>query len=387
MLVESRSRSRAARLVLAMVSALAMACGDSATAPLVDVGVLTPPTAVPVVGGATVLVYELTVMNERSEPVALRSIRISDDEGQILRTYAGATLDEETLLLQRDFRGRLAPGTPLQRGDSGLLFAYLEFDPAQRVPTALRHTIELADPRTGARQSVDYTLDVDRSPPLIVSPPVRGAQWLMDGALGPDSYHRRAVLPIDGRLWVAQRYAIDFEIIDDRGRLVVGDISDNANWFGFGAPIYAASDGRVIRVVDGAPEQTPPNFPENPTIANTPGNHIVVDMGDGNFALYAHMQSGSILPSEGDLLRAGDEVGRVGNTGNSTAPHLHFHIMDRPEPLESQGVPYVFDRFVDRGIATPVDLSRGVLDWSPDVQAPRREARRLPTLNRVSGFE
>lgn len=81
---------------------------------------------------------------------------------------------------------------------------------------------------------------------------------------------------------------------------------------------------------------------------------MVIDIGDGLYTLSGHMQKGSIRVKVGDRVRRGQSIGLVGNTGNSSAPHLHFHVMDGPSPLTSNGRPYVIDSFsiVGRGVST-----------------------------------
>jgi len=74
-------------------------------------------------------------------------------------------------------------------------------------------------------------------------------------------------------------------------------------------------------------------------------DYVVEELGDGRFALYAHLQPGSVRVQPGQRVRRGQVLGLVGNTGNSDEPHLHFHVMDSPSPLFSNGLPYVFDGF------------------------------------------
>ena len=117
----------------------------------------------------------------------------------------------------------------------------------------------------------------------------------------------------------------------------------------FGVPIYAAADGIVVEATDGMAEQVPgpPQGCDGGT--RWPGNHIVVDRGDGNFALYAHIKTGTVAVKAGDHVKTGDVIGRLGNTGNSSAPHLHFHVMDGPSPLAARGLPYEFTKFQSAG--------------------------------------
>lgn len=72
------------------------------------------------------------------------------------------------------------------------------------------------------------------------------------------------------------------------------------------------------------------------------GNSVVLDLGDGVYAVFAHLRRGSVRVAKGDRVRAGDVLGEVGNSGNSSEPHLHFHLMDRPGPLAATGLPFAF---------------------------------------------
>ena len=107
-----------------------------------------------------------------------------------------------------------------------------------------------------------------------------------------------------------------------------------------------------MAVENGMPEQVPGKLPEGATIQMAGGNHVVVDIGEGRFAFYAHMQPGSVRVEVGDRVRAGQVLGLLGNTGNTDAPHLHFHIMDGPSPLQSNGLPFVHTRFTGEGLIT-----------------------------------
>ena len=72
------------------------------------------------------------------------------------------------------------------------------------------------------------------------------------------------------------------------------------------------------------------------------GNSVILDLGDGVYAVFAHMRRGSVRVRKGDRVRVGDVLGEVGNSGNSSEPHLHFHLMDRPRPLAAEGLPFAF---------------------------------------------
>ena len=168
------------------------------------------------------------------------------------------------------------------------------------------------------------------------------------------SAHRLALNPIDGQLWAAERFAIDYVQLRPDGRLFSGDLAKLDSYAYFGADILAVADGPVVAAVDGMPEQIPGASPTGLALDQYAGNRIVQDLGDGHYALYAHIKTGDVKVKVGDRLTAGQVIGAVGNTGNTDAPHLHFHVMSSPDPLRSNGLPFVFEKFrLDSRITDP----------------------------------
>jgi murein DD-endopeptidase MepM/ murein hydrolase activator NlpD len=87
------------------------------------------------------------------------------------------------------------------------------------------------------------------------------------------------------------------------------------------------------------------------------GNHIVLSIGQGAYAFYAHLLKGSLLVKVGDTVHRGQVIARLGNTGNANASHLHFHVMNGPSVLGSSGIPYVLDSFQYQGQISPKQLA------------------------------
>ncbi len=131
-------------------------------------------------------------------------------------------------------------------------------------------------------------------PAVVLGPPLRGGGWVNGSGcceiIGP---HRFTILPSNGRLRPAEHFAIDFVQIDDDGRLFEGDLKNLENWDFYGAEVLAAAPGRVVEVVDDLPDQPPDQLPEGATPFTAGGNRVIMDIGAGRFALYAHLIPGS----------------------------------------------------------------------------------------------
>jgi hypothetical protein len=230
--------------------------------------------------------------------------------------------------------------------------------------------------------------NVSSQPAVVLDPPLGGDRWVVGGGCcAPPSYHRTATLPVNGAIYAAQRFAIDFVQLDAAGRIVEGPVEALTSYPYFGDPLYAVADGVVVRTQNDLPERTPPNLPTDTTIENVDGNYVVLDIGDGRFAFYAHMQTGTVRVNVGDTVRRGQVLGLLGNTGNTTGPHLHFHVMDGPSPLGSSGLPYVFRTFSSEGtVTTSLDaLAEGQPAAIDRALAGQFEAR-LPLENQVVSF-
>lgn len=138
-------------------------------------------------------------------------------------------------------------------------------------------------------------------------------------------------------------FAIDFVQIAPDGTCCNGPVQDVRSWLFYGAPVLAAASGTVTEAVDTAADQVP-GPARGVTVETAGGNHVIEDIGGGHYILYAHLRPGSLAVHAGDTINVGRQIGAVGNTGSSTAPHLHFQVMDRPSMLDAPGLPFVFDR-------------------------------------------
>ena len=195
--------------------------------------------------------------------------------------------------------------------------------------------------------------------PVVVDLPLRG-EWVT-----PNTPGRR--VPSHGTDVLGQRYAYDFVRLGPGQSgmrfyqpsplhyIILGVRLRDC--FGWGRPILSATAGVVIQAEDGWPERDPAHLARDLAtllkhaltfdikraldLRPLTGNHVIVESRDG-YAVYAHAQTGSVKVSPGDHVTAGQPLANVGHSGNSTAPHLHFHLMDHLDARKAQGIPCCF---------------------------------------------
>ncbi len=153
------------------------------------------------------------------------------------------------------------------------------------------------------------------------------------------------------------------------------------NWEGYGETILAVADGVVVRAIDGLPDQVPGALPEGLAPLEADGNAVFLRLRDGRIVFYAHMIPGSVAVREGQRVVRGQVLGRVGNSGNSSAPHLHLHVIDRNAIFGANGLPYVFDRYAITGrVASTEAFDRAEATGEPVRRGPVRTGPRRDEL-------
>ncbi|WNF28432.1 M23 family metallopeptidase [Streptomyces sp. C11-1] len=200
--------------------------------------------------------------------------------------------------------------------------------------------------------------------PVAVDPPVAG-RW---AALNSPADKA----PSHGTHVYGQTYAIDIladpEPTDGEVparppfRMLWPVFRRNRDFPAFGAPLLAVADATVVAASDGQRDHLSRNSLPGLVylmlveaavrsvlgVHRVFGNHVILDLGDGTYAAYAHAQRGSLTVKAGDTVRAGQRIGRCGNSGNTTEPHLHFQLMDGPDLDTARGVPFSW-----RGVGVP----------------------------------
>ena len=241
-----------------------------------------------------------------------------------------------------------------------LVAAHLWLDPGypwwwNYLPLALALTLVVVANRWGGAPDDPRAV----REPVAVAPPVTG-RWTARNSPADRT-------PSHGTHAYGQTFAVDIVAEPEPGtrpgfRWLWPLARRNGDFPAFGAPLLAVADGTVVRATDGQRDHL--SRTSLPALLylmlleasvrdllgarRILGNHVVLDLGDGTCALYAHLRRGSLAVREGDRVRAGQLLAHCGNSGNSTEPHLHFQLMDGPDPDTARGVPFTW-----HGIGVP----------------------------------
>lgn len=340
---------------------------------------------------STVRINSLEVIDPENDNSVISSVKNTAFDGTDI-TYKLRNYDVPISFGASNYSDLLGPG------QFGVMYMNVTFENEEDIPRFLGHRVTMSLPDVQGSGSVTATggyTEVGTGNAVVLSPPLKGDRWLNgDGCCEIIGPHRFVINTMDGKLRLSERFAIDFVQLDENGRLYTGDPTVLANWLFYGADIYSAAEGRVVGVLDGLPDQTPGQLPPDATAVTAGGNHVVVDIGGGKYAFYAHMIPGSITVKEGDFVQRGQHIGNLGNSGNTDAPHLHFHVMDSPAPLNSNGLPYVFDSWAYQGKlvgGSLEEINAGIMAGNPaEVDTTGNGGMRrneLPLTNDISGFE
>ncbi len=298
------------------------------------------------------LVYELHVANLGKWDCALTRLDVvagdSASDRKTLASFAGADLHEMVVHPGDEPKDSATIGP----GEFAVIYMWVNFDKLEDVPASIGHRISAKIGDYPEALSVDTQPEtVERKPVRKIEPPVNGADWLAGNGPSNASLHRRALIAVNGRVFISQRFAIDWVEFFPDGKTYHDDPSDNKNYRAYGSEIHAVASGTVTQIKDGLPQNTPgaKSLAVPITLETIGGNHVIVDIGDGLFAFYAHMQPGSLRVKVGDSVHVGQVLGLIGNTGNSSEPHLHFDICNASSELACEGIPYAFVSFEVQG--------------------------------------
>lgn len=295
----------------------------------------------------------------------------------------------------------------IKRDDMNIASIWLEFPEGGWELQEIAHEFYYKTDGSGTAQKHLFNLEVNAQYPeaKTIQFPVPQGVWLAEGAAGPNSYHTRALFPYEtprydesqgGYLFGnnPQRYAIDYALLQD-GLPFVNDGSNLNDWFCYNLPILAAQGGKVIFTEDGIPDNmTPGKLDYETDMTNATGNVVYIEHEDGTIGTYCHMIPNSIVVEVGDIVEAGQILGRLGNSGNSFAPHLHMHVMTNPDGktitqysdgLFMESLPYRFSTFTKLGALPPGHLDeRPIVPFEPTMSEEFQNV--LPSESDVISF-
>lgn len=317
------------------------------------------------------LVYEVHLSNFGSEGVRVEQLDVLGSDGGTLASWQDTRLWQRMSILGRGPESGAVP--VLAPGSRAIAYLWVTLSPAQPAPSELIHRLTFSH-GTEHRDTLMTAPVVVMARGPVLAAPVRGGPWIAARGPSNSSPHRLSIVASAGAVRVPQRFAVDWALLGEDGRLFHGTPTVLTNWYGYAAPVYAAANGVVALVRDGAPDRVPLDASGAPVMeaAEAPGNVIVLDLGHGRFATYAHLKAGSLRVAPGDTVVAGQTLAQIGNSGNTKAPHLHFHISGDVEPLAGEGLPFSFGSFLLIGrVAGLAGLLNGA-QWTPNAAQPSR---------------
>lgn len=296
--------------------------------------------------GRNYLVYEVHLQNFSTDAMTVRGIQVLDADKANAEPIAEIKEAQLDARLRRITIGDHAGGNRLLgSGQSSVAFLCFAFDSKTAVPTRLRHRVLLDG------SVADGPVIGTRATPLrALAGPVVGANWSPDNNPSLHSHHRMGLWVVDGIAQISRRYAFDWKKYGKDGKSWSGDQRDLRSYYAYGEKTVAVADGTVVVAQDGYPDnvpRTPAGFePAVPvTMESLAGNRIVIDIGGGQFAYYAHLKPGSVRVKAGERVRRGQRLAQVGNSGDARQPHLHFQLTNNPDILASEGLPHLFDQY------------------------------------------
>lgn len=297
--------------------------------------------------GKTALAYELFVSPPCGGKTEITKVEVLRDGsgGEMLLKYEGEELKRFNRIADNRIR-------------DDVVFLWITIEKGQKIPKQLYHRVIIANTEKPVEGS---PVKISKEPAPVIGAPLRGKNWV--AANGPsdlDMFHRGAILSINNRPLIGQRFATDFVKLGADGKLFKDKGKHNKDYPCYGEDLLAVADGIIADTKDGIPENEPvAKRAVDITMGTLGGNYVVLKIGKNQYAFYAHLIPGSLRVKIGDKVKKGDVLGLLGNSGNSDAPHLHFHVCNGMDFLFSEGVPYRLDSYVSK--SPPQKFERDIM--------------------------
>lgn len=303
------------------------------------------------------LAYELHVTNFYKDTGSLRLRKLSvfaQSPDKPIATFEGDALGR--LLSKANEDGTPLTEVVIPAEKRVVLFIWLTAADRETFRGTLHHRFEFSGEKGKTYLAEGVPVAVSGTAPLCIGAPLRQHLWMVnEGPGNAQSHHWGSLVAVNGVVTIPQRFAIDFVGLNSNGHAV--EVAPeklretvNTDWTGFGSEVLAVADGTVRDVRDDIEDNrplSPQEEPESLTARGLYGNFIVLEIAPGIFAHYAHLERGSIVKRlrVGTTVRKGEVLARVGDSGSSGAPHLHFQVTDKPVFEESEGLPFTMERF------------------------------------------
>lgn len=304
-----------------------------------------------VINGKRYLTYEIFLSNIGQHPFSLEKVEIFDGKNP---NHPISSFDHEQLKkMLHSFAAKEMNNNEELIAHPGIrhvIYLSIELNQGRELPRTIMHRFYLKSQEESGRADwfilVAAPTGINRDKPLLMGSPLKGEHWMAINGPSNTSKHRLAHVTAHGITHYPERYAIDFMQFGADGNYYKDNPNKNENYYSYDAPLYAVADGKVVDVLDGIPDNAPLGRDYPITLSNIAGNYVIIDLGNHKYAFYAHLIPNSVKVHKGDRVSKGQIIGKLGNSGNSDAPHLHFHIIDKPSPLLGEGIPYAFEHFI-----------------------------------------
>jgi len=335
--------------------------------------------------GTWELVYELRVVNcskielkiGRLELFEVQSGKVRAVLDDVALTGAIGRMDRQTAV---GVERRIPPGV------EAIVYMAVEWPEKMARSVTLKHRLtysaDSGSPLNVTAEGGEFQV-LDEAP-VVLGAPLHGGDWTPVYSDVWRLGHRRVIYTIDGVEHIPGRFAIDWMKVAPDGTHAKGDEANPENWYGYGADVLAVADATVSVARDDVPDPQTVEPQKVVGIQNASGNYIVLDLGNGKYAFYEHLKSRSIRVRPGERVRRGQVIAELGYTGQSTGPHLHFHVADSPMPLNAEGLPYVFQEFKTVGAFSSAEQFGEGKPWM--AANAEKHSLELPTAFSVVGF-
>ena len=301
--------------------------------------------------GTTHIAYELLLANFTPDTIRIDQLNFGGMAAQggiiplAVKAQNNLSFDQlKSMFSAIGANPAVAQAPVLKPSEAAVIFMFRDGWSSQKWNNTL--TVE-AEGKPETRQNIAVDMSLSDRKPVIIQSPLRGKNWFTPNGPANNSTHRRVIVAVGDHLGLPERFAVDWVQIGADGKSYSGPEKDNRSYHAYNADIVAVADGTVVATKDDIPENVPqsPKMAVPITLETIGGNFVMEDIGNGRYAFYAHLIPGTLTVKPGDKIRAGQLLGKLGNSGNSSEPHLHFHVCDAPNPLFCNGMPFEIDHF------------------------------------------